>query len=127
MFLLKPRRPQVTSGDLRSDSGREHSKTHLLPPERAESDSSYYEPYGEEDDDDEEDDGKEGGPVKDKAIYIQWSASQPCLRPAPESRLCDYLWRRKWLGQWSKQLFIIRKDVLLVRRRSSFILVQLLQ
>ncbi|TKS79182.1 Actin filament-associated protein 1-like 2 [Collichthys lucidus] len=52
--------------------------------------------------------------VKDRAHYIQWSASQPCLRPAPESRLCGYLWRRKWLGQWTKQLFIIRNDVLLV-------------
>lgn len=78
--------------------------------EKAESDSSHYESYGEEDDDDEEEE-----PVKDRAHYIQWSASQPCLRPAPESRLCGYLWRRKWLGQWTKQLFIIRNDVLLVR------------
>lgn len=53
--------------------------------------------------------------MKDRAHYIQWSASQPCLRPAPESRLCGYLWRRRWLGQWIKQLFIIRQDVLLVR------------
>ncbi|KAK1893345.1 Actin filament-associated protein 1-like 2 [Dissostichus eleginoides] len=73
--------------------------------ENAESDSSHYESYGEEDDDDE--------PVKDRAHYIHWSASQPCLRPVPESRLCGYLWKRKWLGQWTKQLFIIRSDVLL--------------
>ncbi|XP_068457749.1 uncharacterized protein si:dkey-220o5.5 isoform X2 [Clinocottus analis] len=72
--------------------------------EKAESESSYYESYGEEDDDE---------PVTDSAHYIQWSASQPCLSPAPESRLCGFLWRRKWLGQWSKQLFIIRRDVLL--------------
>ncbi|XP_034396921.1 actin filament-associated protein 1-like 2 isoform X2 [Cyclopterus lumpus] len=76
--------------------------------EKAESDSSHYESYGEEDDDDNYE------PVTDSAHYIQWSASQPCLRPAPESRLCGYLWRRKWLGQWTKQLFIIRSDVLLV-------------
>ncbi|KAF0022545.1 hypothetical protein F2P81_025171 [Scophthalmus maximus] len=82
-----------------------------LPPglgERAESDSSHYESYG---DDDEDEEGE--GPVKDRAHYIQWSASQPCLRPAPESRLCGYLWRRKWLGQWTKQLFIVRNHVLL--------------
>ncbi|XP_035495755.2 actin filament-associated protein 1-like 2 isoform X2 [Scophthalmus maximus] len=76
--------------------------------ERAESDSSHYESYG---DDDEDEEGE--GPVKDRAHYIQWSASQPCLRPAPESRLCGYLWRRKWLGQWTKQLFIVRNHVLL--------------
>ncbi|XP_061881295.1 actin filament-associated protein 1-like 2 isoform X4 [Entelurus aequoreus] len=73
--------------------------------ERAESDSSYYESYGEED--------EEAEHVKDRAHYIQWSASQPCLRPAPESRLCGYLWRRRWLSQWTKQLFIIRNHSLL--------------
>lgn len=82
--------------------------------ERAESDSSHYESYGEED----EDEGSEE-PMKDRAHYIHWSASQPCLRPVPESRLCGYLWRRKWLGQWVKQLFIIRNDVLLVRKTSG--------
>nr|XP_061835950.1 actin filament-associated protein 1-like 2 isoform X3 [Nerophis lumbriciformis]XP_061835952.1 actin filament-associated protein 1-like 2 isoform X3 [Nerophis lumbriciformis] len=76
--------------------------------ERAESDSSYYESYGEEEEEEEE-----AEHVKDRAHYIQWSASQPCLRPAPESRLCGYLWRRRWLGQWTKQLFIIRNRSLL--------------
>ena len=82
----------------------------VINSEKAESDSSHYESYGDDDEDDDDDDE----PVKDRAHYIQWSASQPCLRPAPESRLCGYLWRRKWLGQWTKQLFIIRNDVLLV-------------
>ncbi|KAM9822583.1 actin filament-associated protein 1-like 2 isoform X1 [Syngnathus typhle] len=82
------------------------STNHLA--ERAESENSYYESYGEEaeDDDDEEH-------MKDRAHYIQWSSSQPCLRPPPESRLCGYLWRRKWLGQWTKELFIIRNHFLL--------------
>lgn len=86
----------------------------FLSPEKAESDSSHYESYDEEDDDD-------GGEelVKDRAHYIRWSASQPCLKPTPESRLCGYLWRRKWLGQWSKELFIIRNDVLLVRNETN--------
>ncbi|XP_044053429.1 actin filament-associated protein 1-like 2 [Siniperca chuatsi] len=85
--------------------------------EKAESDSSHYESYGEEDDDEE--------PVKDRAHYIQWSASQPCLRPAPESRLCGYLWRRKWLGQWTKQLFFIRNDMLLCYKCAQDLLPQL--
>ncbi|XP_023119124.2 actin filament-associated protein 1-like 2 isoform X1 [Amphiprion ocellaris] len=84
------------------------------------SDSSHYESYGEEDDDDE---GEEL--VKDRAHYIQWSTSQPCLRPAPESRLCGYLWRRKWLGQWSKQLFIIRNDALLCYKSARDLLPQM--
>ncbi|XP_005460123.1 actin filament-associated protein 1-like 2 [Oreochromis niloticus] len=88
--------------------------------EKAESDSSHYESYDEEDDDD-------GGEelVKDRAHYIQWSASQPCLKPTPESRLCGYLWRRKWLGQWSKELFIIRNDVLLCYKCARDLLPQL--
>nr|XP_020450917.1 actin filament-associated protein 1-like 2 [Monopterus albus]XP_020450918.1 actin filament-associated protein 1-like 2 [Monopterus albus] len=87
--------------------------------EKAESDSSHYESYGEEDDDE----GEEF--MKDRAHYIQWSASQPCLRPTPESRLCAYLWRRKWLGQWTKQLFIVRSDVLLCYKCARDLLPQL--
>ncbi|KAL7391980.1 hypothetical protein ABVT39_017546 [Epinephelus coioides] len=86
--------------------------------EKAESDSSHYESYGEDDDDEEES-------VKDRAHYIQWSASQPCLRPIPESRLCGYLWKRKWLGQWTKQLFIIRSNVLLCYKCAQDLLPQL--
>ncbi|XP_059193601.1 actin filament-associated protein 1-like 2 isoform X2 [Centropristis striata] len=86
--------------------------------ERAESDSSHYESYGEDEEEEEE-------PVKDRAHYIQWSASQPCLRPAPESRLCGYLWKRKWLGQWTKQLFIIRSHVLLCYKCAQDLLPQL--
>ncbi|XP_063752842.1 actin filament-associated protein 1-like 2 isoform X2 [Eleginops maclovinus] len=84
--------------------------------ENAESDSSHYESYGEEDDDE---------PVKDRAHYIHWSTSQPCLRPVPESRLCGYLWKRKWLGQWTKQLFIIRSDMLLCYKCAQDLLPQL--
>ncbi|XP_072243265.1 actin filament-associated protein 1-like 2 [Leuresthes tenuis] len=89
--------------------------------ERPDSGSSHYESYGEEDDEDYE--GEEL--VKDRAHYIQWSASQPCLRPAPESRLCGYLWRRKWLGQWSKQLFIVRNEALLCYKCAQDMLPQL--
>ncbi|NXN92867.1 AF1L2 protein, partial [Rhinopomastus cyanomelas] len=30
-----------------------------------------------------------------------------------EAQLCGFLWRRRWLGQWAKQLFIVRRHVLL--------------
>ncbi|KAM7391008.1 hypothetical protein PAMP_021726 [Pampus punctatissimus] len=96
----------------------EEAEPYVPDTEKAESDSSHYESYGEEDDDDEK-------LVKDRAHYIQWSASQPCLRPVPESRLCGYLWRRKWLGQWTKQLFIIRNDLLLCYKCAQDLLPQL--
>ncbi|XP_036069302.1 actin filament-associated protein 1-like 2 isoform X3 [Oryzias melastigma] len=94
------------------------ASTTLPSTEKAESDSSHYESYGEEEDDEDE-------LVKDRAHYIQWSSSQPCLRPAPESRICAYLWRRKWLGQWAKQLFIVRNDVLLCYKCARDLLPQL--
>ncbi|XP_026099872.1 actin filament-associated protein 1-like 2 [Carassius auratus] len=72
--------------------------------DKVDSDSSHYESYGEEDDEEF---------VKDRAHYIQWSSSQPCLRPVPESRICGYLWKKKWLGQWTRQLFIIKHNSLL--------------
>ncbi|KAK0138823.1 Actin filament-associated protein 1-like 2 [Merluccius polli] len=83
--------------------------------EKAETESSHYELYGEEVEEH----------VKDRAHYIQWSASQPCLRSAPESRLCGYLWRKRWLGQWSKQLFVIKNDALLCYRSAKDLLPQL--
>ncbi|XP_069039407.1 actin filament-associated protein 1-like 2 [Lepisosteus oculatus] len=76
--------------------------------EGVDSDSSHYESYGEEEEEEEEEDS-----VKDRAHYIQWRSSQPCLRPAPESRICGYLWRKRWLGQWTRQLFVIRNHLLL--------------
>uniref|UniRef100_H3BBM5 Si:dkey-220o5.5 n=1 Tax=Latimeria chalumnae TaxID=7897 RepID=H3BBM5_LATCH len=66
------------------------------------SDSSHYESYGEEED-----------CVKDRAHYIQWSSTDTTTRSTTESRICGFLWRKKWLGQWSKQLFVVREHVLL--------------
>ncbi|XP_071340170.1 actin filament-associated protein 1-like 2 [Trachinotus anak] len=121
---VPPHPPGGLGGDDDEDTYEEAepyvpADTTMSNTERAESDSSHYESYGEEDDDDR------GGLVKDRAHYIQWSASQPCLRPAPESRLCGYLWRRKWLGQWTKQLFIIRNSMLLCYKCARDLLPQL--
>ncbi|NWR78823.1 AF1L2 protein, partial [Centropus unirufus] len=33
-----------------------------------------------------------------------------------EAQLCGFLWRKRWLGQWSKQLFIVREHTLLCFR-----------
>jgi len=31
-----------------------------------------------------------------------------------DARICAFLWRKKWLGQWAKQLCVIREHRLLV-------------
>ncbi|KAM9744329.1 actin filament-associated protein 1-like 2 [Menidia menidia] len=99
------------------------------PPPHTDSESSHYESYGEEDEGDVEAGGLGGmlggGLAKDRGHYLQWSASQPCLRPPPEARLWGYLWRRRWLGQWSKQLFIIRGHTLLCYKCARDLLPQL--
>ncbi|XP_067376552.1 actin filament-associated protein 1-like 2 isoform X5 [Channa argus] len=120
---VPPHPPGGLGGDDDEDTYEEAepyvpADTTMSNTEKADSDSSHYESYGEEDDEGEE-------LVKDRAHYIQWSSSQPCLRPVPESRLCGYLWRRKWLGQWSKQLFIIRNNVLLCYKCAQDLLPQL--
>lgn len=119
---VPPHPPGGLGGDDDEDTYEEAepyiaADTTMSNTEKAESDSSHYESYGEEDNDEEF--------MKDRAHYIQWSASQPCLKPTPESRLCGYLWRRKWLGQWSKELFIIRNDVLLCYKCARDLLPQL--
>ncbi|KAM6106812.1 actin filament-associated protein 1-like 2 [Pterocles gutturalis] len=74
----------------------------------ADTDSSHYESYGEDEDG-----------VTDRAHYLrQPPAPSPEAEPpgCPEAQLCGFLWRKRWLGQWAKQLFIVREHVLLCFR-----------
>ncbi|CAN8205886.1 unnamed protein product [Coccothraustes coccothraustes] len=78
------------------------------------SDSSHYESYGEEEEEEEEEEG-----VTDRAHYLRWPSApsaeaEPPGRPEPQ--LCGFLWRKRWLGQWAKQLFIVREHALLCFR-----------
>lgn len=83
----------------------------------ADTDSSHYESYGE----DEED----GAPdrAQDRAHYLRWppAPGPPRAEPPgrPEAQLCGFLWRKRWLGRWAKQLFIVREHALLVRGRTG--------
>nr|XP_041576427.1 actin filament-associated protein 1-like 1 isoform X5 [Taeniopygia guttata] len=87
------------------------------PPEHGggDSDSSHYESYGEEEEEEEEDGG-----VTDRAHYLRWPAGTSAEPPEPpgrpEAQLCGFLWRKRWLGRWAKQLFIVREHVLLCFR-----------
>ncbi|XP_075030921.1 actin filament-associated protein 1-like isoform X3 [Calonectris borealis] len=74
----------------------------------ADTDSSHYESYGEDEDG-----------VTDRAHYLRRPpAAGPDAEPPgrPEAQLCGFLWRKRWLGQWAKQLFIVREHVLLCFR-----------
>ncbi|XP_066839573.1 actin filament-associated protein 1-like isoform X2 [Anser cygnoides] len=83
----------------------------------ADTDSSHYESYGE----DEED----GAPdrAQDRAHYLRWppAPGPPRAEPPgrPEAQLCGFLWRKRWLGRWAKQLFIVREHALLGFRRAA--------
>ncbi|KAM6036215.1 LOW QUALITY PROTEIN: actin filament-associated protein 1-like [Theristicus caerulescens] len=74
----------------------------------ADTDSSHYESYGEDEDG-----------VTDRAHYLRRPpvpSPDAELPGRPEAQLCGFLWRKRWLGQWAKQLFIIREHVLLCFR-----------
>ncbi|XP_071655421.1 actin filament-associated protein 1-like 2 isoform X2 [Patagioenas fasciata] len=64
-------------------------------------DSSHYESY------EEDEDG-----VTDRAHYLRRPPDAEPPGP-PEAQLCGFLWRKRWLGRWAKQLFIVREHVLL--------------
>ncbi|XP_065507813.1 actin filament-associated protein 1-like 2 isoform X2 [Caloenas nicobarica] len=64
-------------------------------------DSSHYESYGEDEDG-----------VTDRAHYLRRPPDAEPPGP-PEAQLCGFLWRKRWLGRWAKQLFIVREHVLL--------------
>ncbi|XP_068030545.1 actin filament-associated protein 1-like 2 isoform X2 [Anomalospiza imberbis] len=53
------------------------------------------------------------GPLPALAIGHQRRGEPP---GRPEAQLCGFLWRKRWLGQWAKQLFIVREHVLLCFR-----------
>ncbi|XP_067879571.1 actin filament-associated protein 1-like 2 isoform X2 [Heterodontus francisci] len=66
------------------------------------SDSSHYESYGEEE-----------VPGNNRTASLRWLPTDSPTQPLAHSRICGFLWRKKWLGQWTKQLFLIRDQVLM--------------
>uniref|UniRef100_H0WIG2 Actin filament associated protein 1 like 2 n=1 Tax=Otolemur garnettii TaxID=30611 RepID=H0WIG2_OTOGA len=68
--------------------------------------SSSYESY------DEEDSGK------GRLAPYQWPSPEASIELMRDARICAFLWRKKWLGQWAKQLCVI-KDTRLLCYKSS--------
>uniref|UniRef100_A0A8C3S0Q8 Actin filament-associated protein 1-like 2 n=1 Tax=Chelydra serpentina TaxID=8475 RepID=A0A8C3S0Q8_CHESE len=68
--------------------------------------SSSYESY-------DEDESSKG-----KSATHQWPSTEATIELMKDARICAFLWRKKWLGQWAKQLCVI-KDTRLLCYKSS--------
>lgn len=64
--------------------------------------SSSYESYDEEEN------------SKGKSAPYQWPSPEASIELMRDARICAFLWRKKWLGQWAKQLCVIKDTRLLV-------------
>lgn len=69
--------------------------------------SSSYESYDEEES------------SKGKSATHQWPSPEATIELMKDARICAFLWRKKWLGQWAKQLCVIKDTRLLVSRSST--------
>lgn len=66
--------------------------------------SSSYESYDEE----------EVTRGKSPSTQHQWPSAEASIELMKDTRICAFLWRKKWLGQWAKQLCVIKDHRLLV-------------
>lgn len=74
----------------------------LFPAEDGEAVSSSYESYDEEEN------------SKGKSAPYQWPSPEAGIELMRDARICAFLWRKKWLGQWAKQLCVVKDTRLLV-------------
>ncbi|XP_068610383.1 actin filament-associated protein 1-like 2 [Brachionichthys hirsutus] len=91
---------------------------------------SYYEeaqPYGEAFNDDgeavsssyESYDEEEVTRGKSPSAQHQWPSAEASIELMKDARICAFLWRKKWLGQWAKQLCVIKDHRLLCYKSSK--------
>ncbi|XP_067344342.1 actin filament-associated protein 1-like 2 isoform X2 [Channa argus] len=69
--------------------------------------SSSYESYDEEE------------VTRGKSTQHQWPSAEASIELMKDSRICAFLWRKKWLGQWAKQLCVIKEHRLLCYKSSK--------
>ncbi|KAI5103321.1 actin filament-associated protein 1-like 2 isoform X5, partial [Silurus meridionalis] len=70
--------------------------------------SSSYESYDEEE-----------APKGKSTAQHQWPSTEASIELMKDARICAFLWRKKWLGQWAKQLCVIRETHLLCYKSSK--------
>ncbi|XP_040922772.1 actin filament-associated protein 1-like 2 isoform X2 [Toxotes jaculatrix] len=71
--------------------------------------SSSYESYDEE----------EVTRGKSPSAQHQWPSADSSIELMKDARICAFLWRKKWLGQWAKQLCVIKDHRLLCYKSSK--------
>lgn len=71
--------------------------------------SSSYESYDEE----------EVTREKSASAQHQWPSAEASIELMKDARICAFLWRKKWLGQWAKQLCVIKDHRLLCYKSSK--------
>ncbi|XP_074089729.1 actin filament-associated protein 1-like 2 isoform X3 [Macrotis lagotis] len=69
--------------------------------------SSSYESYDEEES------------SKSKSTPHQWPSPEASIELMKDARICAFLWRKKWLGQWAKQLCVIKDNRLMCYKSSK--------
>ncbi|XP_054974864.1 actin filament-associated protein 1-like 2 isoform X2 [Sorex araneus] len=69
--------------------------------------SSSYESYDEEEN------------SRGKSAPHQWPSPEASIELMRDARICAFLWRKKWLGQWAKQLCVIKDSRLLCYKSSK--------
>ncbi|XP_049620493.1 actin filament-associated protein 1-like 2 [Suncus etruscus] len=69
--------------------------------------SSSYESYDEEES------------SKGKLTPHQWPSPEASIELMRDVRICAFLWRKKWLGQWAKQLCVIKDSRLMCYKSSK--------
>ncbi|KAM9052438.1 actin filament-associated protein 1-like 2 isoform 3-T3 [Megaptera novaeangliae] len=79
----------------------------LFLAEDGEAVSSSYESY-------DEDESSKG-----KSAPYQWPSPEASIELMRDARICAFLWRKKWLGQWAKQLCVIKDTRLLCYKTSK--------
>ncbi|XP_061765828.1 actin filament-associated protein 1-like 2 [Nerophis ophidion] len=79
----------------------------VITREDGEAVSSSYESYDEEE------------VTRGKSAQHQWPSTEASIELMKDARICAFLWRKKWLGQWAKQLCVIREHRLLCYKSSK--------
>ncbi|XP_070288319.1 actin filament-associated protein 1-like 2 isoform X7 [Myotis yumanensis] len=104
-----PERKQLSIPKIESPEGyyEEAEPYDMSLNEDGEAVSSSYESY-------DEDEGSKG-----KSAPYQWPSPEASIELMRDARICAFLWRKKWLGQWAKQLCVIRDTRLLCYKSSK--------
>ncbi|XP_076008122.1 actin filament-associated protein 1-like 2 [Genypterus blacodes] len=56
---------------------------------------------------------------KSPSAQHQWPSAEASIELMKDARICAFLWRKKWLGQWAKQLCVIKDHRLLCYKSSK--------